>query len=178
MKVKTRIIAFETINLSPKEWKMVKSNPNYWKMDGVRKNFDYVYAPSYPEIEKAYNQKGIVSFREGMSGKPEKIIEIELPIKGNIHDLEDGLFDDLREQVVEVEQVETVEPVVATSSLEDEPELIELTEQPKGNLINWRELSWPKMRALAFTIRPDLPKNQNKEQIIAELEKCEQEGLL
>lgn len=66
MMKKNKLIAFETLpeQLSKREWDITKTNPRYWKLDGVRQNFTHVYAPSYPEIEQAYTLAGkeIVSF--------------------------------------------------------------------------------------------------------------------
>lgn len=57
-----KMIAFEDVDFDPTEWEVRKSNPNYWYIDGVRKT-DAVYAPSSPEIEKAYSEAGVELYR-------------------------------------------------------------------------------------------------------------------
>ena len=43
-------------NIDKNKLIITNSNPTFFYKDGVRKKFDYVYAPSHPEIEKAYEK--------------------------------------------------------------------------------------------------------------------------
>ena len=71
MKFENKIIAFQDIKLDS-TWTVTRSNPAYWKRDGVRDIFTHVYAPDFPAIEKAYKAAGKEVFRpEGsVSQKP------------------------------------------------------------------------------------------------------------
>lgn len=54
-----RVLAFELIELDKKQYDVKKTNPKYWKQDGVRKNFHFFYAPNHPEIIVAYEAEGM-----------------------------------------------------------------------------------------------------------------------
>lgn len=62
---RTRVLAFEAIDLDRKDYEVKKTNPAYWHLDGVRKNFHFIHAPSYPEIVKAYADEGIGQLETG-----------------------------------------------------------------------------------------------------------------
>jgi hypothetical protein len=59
---RSKMIAFEEVDFDEALWEVRRSNPNYWKADGVRTT-DAVYAPSYPEIESAYEKAGVTVYR-------------------------------------------------------------------------------------------------------------------
>lgn len=189
---KNKIIIFEelTVLLPPVKWKITKSNPAYWQNDGVRGSFQYVYAPSYPEIEAAYRKAKIRVFRPESLDQEEELVErIEQPDNNkDLFDLEAGLLDDVRPQKV-VEEIETELEVVSHEEVrqeikeEKQVEVSEeelrpdLPEQPNATM-KWRDLSWPKMRGLLLTIKPELPRSLTKADVVAGLEQCEREGLL
>lgn len=181
MAAKTKIIIFEPLPLilPPVKWQITKSNPNYWKNDGVRTSFKYVYAPSFPEIEDKYRSAKIRVFRPEVLDREEEAVEkiTQLDNDKDMFDLEAGLMDDIRPKA-RVESEPKPEPKV---DVEDEPVVErtvgDLPEQPNTTM-KWRELSWPQMRGLYLTIKPASPRNLTKAQVIAGLEQCEADGLL
>lgn len=57
---------------------ITNSNPKFFYKDGVRNKFTYVYAPSYPEIEEAYEKAGKKAYRDGANDtKPKPEPEVE-----------------------------------------------------------------------------------------------------
>lgn len=186
MSQKKKLIAFEQLpfQLNSQEWNVRNSNPHYWKNDGVRTVFEYVYAPSFPEIESAYRKAKVKVFKpDGSVSLSEAVKDLpEIIGSTNLFDLEDGLFDDVRPKSAKIQiEAEDLNEIVVDKSepltTADYIELDELPPQPDARM-KWRDLSWPEMRGLALSLKPETPRAAKKVDIVAVLEQCEVEGLI
>lgn len=193
---KNKLIAFEplTVILPHSKWTVTQSNPNYWSNDGVRGSFNYVFAPSYPDIENAYKKAGKIIFRSETLNQPEpqpspvKSVEVQSKQEASdLFDIEAGLLDNVRpKKVVEEVEDDNELPEDHVEIVEDEYAdreyiLMKAAEElppPPSTTMEWRNLSWPQMRGLLRTIKPDVSNSLNKAQVIAELEQLESEGRL
>jgi hypothetical protein len=127
------IIAFENVDIDTKKFLVTRSNPQYWKRDGVRNKFEYVFAPNYPEIEKAYYDAGKKIYRPDPNDE-----------KSFTEDAEPAPVPSKEESVEEISQASEVEDAsesVNASSVEEN--------EGEDGEPHWSELSWPKMRSKA-----------------------------
>jgi hypothetical protein len=138
MKFKNKIIAFQNIDLG-KEWSVTRSNPSFWKRDGVRDVFTHVYAPDYPAIEKAYKDAGKEVYRPEGNTSQEAVEKAES---------------------VSEEPVEDFEVGVPSYGEEEEP-----VEAEQGD---WAELGWVKMRSLATKYTDEPVKNKKQAKAVLE----------
>lgn len=150
---KNKLLAFENVNavLNPADWMVQRSNPNYWDIDGVRGSFTHVFAPSFPEIEKAYSEAGINVFRNNAEESIEAVMEKV------------------------VEDVKAIEEVEETS-IEEQDSTTPFTTSSKESSADWRDMPWMEMRSFLISKSEDVPKNINKADAIKMLEELEANG--
>ena len=152
-----KVIAFEPINFDKQDYEVTRSNPGFWKNDGVRNVFDLVHAPSFPEIEKAYKDAGKGVFEN--PAPQEKVKQDAAEPAATTEALEEAkeeLYNDLEQVDRNPDDVSEKESV---SDAKEHPQDAPETED------HWSQLSWPKMRSLAteFTDEPVKSKDQAKE---------------
>lgn len=155
-----KVIAFEPCTFDRTKHEATRSNPAFWKNDGVRSIFDLVYAPSYPEIEKAYQDAGKGLYR--VEGEAAEQVEASTNVSTEaLQEAKEDFYDSLEQVDRDPNDVSEKEPV---SDAED-------VSEGTATEDHWSELSWPKMRSLAttFTDEPVKSKDQAKE-ILAEAE--------
>lgn len=158
MPAKRHLIAFEKV-VCDSSWSLTKSNPRFWKQDGVRNKFDAVYAPSYPEIEKAYVDAGKMLYRNGEVKAVNENADIDDFDSGDISD-----FSSVKEEVKEEVTEEVTEEVVSE----------EVEQEPVKK--HWSELTFFEKRSLALKFTDQNVKT--KDEVFAVLEKAEQDGLI
>lgn len=165
-----KVISFAgKLDIDKKKYKQSVSNPSYWNKR-VRNTFDFVYAPNNPEIEKAYNEAGIPTFKLGDNSN------------ANVQKEEKGQEE---KEVASQKPSEAPQEAKAAKATNDTPEDQKpLTEAPEASESDikfedqgekhWSELPWPKMRSLATNFTGDAVKS--KEQAEAILKEAEAQG--
>lgn len=160
------MIAFEPVDFDKKEYKVRRSNPKYWKNDGVRQTFKFVYAPNFPEIEIAYQEAGIAIYRPDGEQSPDLVAEQDEK-KEKQKEAAKEIFGDVTATDRDPDDVQDLEQ-------EDEEGEDSDVEEPVQE--HWSELAWPKMRSLAaeFSEEPVMSKKQAEDI----LKQAESEGKL
>lgn len=133
------------------------SNPAVWK-GYISYKEDYIYAPSFPEIEKAYEEAGKKIYRPKNVEQPTAIPSSD---KNDSSDVPVHTDSSIPDSEVEDKSEESVE---------DQETIVEDVKP------DWREMSWIPLRTFAkqFTDEPI----KNKEQAIEVCEQAEKEGRL
>ncbi len=166
---KNTIILFERVDFvfDKRKWNTVNSNPQYWKMDGVRNRFTHVYAPSFPAIETAYEKAGKKIFRpENNESDIKEDIKDSTTSSSTPND-NSAPMESIKNSDV---QEHNEEEVVDNSPVTEDDFTVEDTKP------NWREMKWLELRTFAKQYTDEVIKN--KEHAWEILEELESQGKL
>lgn len=91
MAKRTTVIAFEAVEFDKTKFEVARSNPNFFKHEGVQNRYAQVYAPSYPHIVEAYEAAGKVVYQAPVAvqeGVQEAVSTPEAPVEDVEQDVE------------------------------------------------------------------------------------------